>query len=765
MKRFPTFILAFVLCTATALAQQSSEQWRAEANRVVTAGNRAYEASDRRALQRHVGELKELIAEASRSGTLSVADSLVYTADWLKLRADLCYELAADNASLFPEAERRLRQAQAIYAHRPDLAQGHVTTVLHEELAQLFYRQTRYKEALAEMDSVADLYAVRIENGEIAPGEPDCAADYDRYLMQLAARAMCRAHCNDFSGAHADLDTALRLFSTRQGASYAELLRRKAKVLMLEDEARAAHSNLQEALRLYRHAFTLQRQACAERLLSLNAEERISFWLHTRPFVADCFTTEGADAALLYDVVLFQKALLLHLAQIEKQCSNKADALRALQTNWKDIQRQLRKGEAAVEFVCYTLNGRERMGALVLKAQGTPVWVQMPDPTDVTSYKLATSTDRVVDRTGSTSRRGKDELYTDSLLRHKVWPEALRRTLRDTPTVLFAPDGYQHRLAIEYMWPATAPTARLYRLTSTRRLLDRRKRTDLSGSALLCGDVDYYARFAPSATANDSLAFSLYCGNRTEFPLLSHSAEEIEGIRLTRQTPTDSLLCGAQATEQAFRQLATRFPLVFVSTHGDFHAAATPQGTDLKPCLTDQTLSENVMALSGVNTALASLKEGSATQTDGLLSARELADMDLSAVNLFVVSACQSALGFITADGVYGLQRGLKQAGAGALLLSLWSVNDEATATLMQTFMKEVGSGKSLHDAFAAARRSMQRPASPAADASAATSAPQRTFSAAKLTHRAKAVQTSTLPRYATPQYTDAFILIDALPQ
>lgn len=765
MKRFPTLILAFLLCAAAALAQQTAEQWRTEANRVVTAGNRAYEASDRRALQRHVGELQKLLIEASRSGTLSAADSLVYTADWLKLRADLCYEVAADSAAFFSEAERLLHEAQAIYARRPDLAQGHVTTVLHEELAQLFYRQARYTEALAEMDSVANLYDVRIENGEIAPSEPDCAADYDRYLMQLSARAMCRAHCHDFSGAHADLDTALRFFSSHEGATYAELLRRKAKVLMLEDEARAAHSNLQEALRLYRQAFTLQRQACAERLLSLNAEGRTSFWLHTRPFVADCFTTEGADAALLYDVVLFQKALLLHLSQIEKQCHSKADALKALQTNWKDIQRQLRKGEAAVEFVCYEFYGRERMGALVLKAQGTPVWVQMPDPVDVTGYKLAASSECVAERTGSTSRRGKDELYTDSLLRLKVWPEALRRTLRDTPTVLFAPDGYQHRLAIEYLWPVNASTARLYRLTSTRRLLDRQKGTKLSGSALLCGDVDYYARFAPTATANDSLAFSLYCGTRTEFPLLSHSAEEIEGIRLTRQTAADSLLCGAQATEQAFRRLATRYPLVFVSTHGDFHAAATPQGTDLKPCLTDQTLSENVMALSGVNTALASLKEGSATLADGLLSARELSDMDLSAVNLFVVSACQSALGFITADGVYGLQRGLKQAGAGALLLSLWSVNDEATATLMQTFMKELKTGKSLHDALASARRAMQRPVEPTTNVSTATNAPQRTFSAAKLTHRAKAAPASAEPRYATPQYTDAFILIDALPK
>ncbi len=765
MKRFPFLLPALLLCAATAPAQQSDGQWRTAANRVVTAGNRAYEASDRVALRSHIAQLQQLLAEASRSGTLSTADSLVFTADWLKLRADLCYEQAADTAAYFAEAERLFRQAQDIYAARPDLVQGHVTTVLHEELAQLFYCQERYAEALAQMDSVVDHYAARIENGEIAPDEADCADEYDRYLMQLAARAMCRAHCRDFAGAHADIDAALQSFSVRQGASYAELLRRKAKVLMLEDEARSSHANLPKALVLYRQAFALQRQTCAERLLSLDAEGRTSFWLHTRPFVTDCFNTEGADASLLYDVVLFQKALLLHLAQIEKQCASAAAARKQLATTWKDVQCQLRLGEAAVEFVCYPLHGRERMGALVLKPQGTPVWVQMPDPQEVTGLVPASSAESVAECIGSTSRRGKDALYADSLLRLKVWPEALRSALRGTRTVLFAPDGFQHRLAMEYLWPETAPAMRLYRLTSTRRLLDRRSVAKPNGSALLCGDVDYYARTAPAATANDSLAFRFYSESHTEFPLLAHSSEEIEGIRRTRRCSSDTLLCGAQATEGTFRKLCTRFPLVFLSTHGNFNAAATPEGTDLKPCLTDRTLSKNVVALSGVNTSLSSHKEGSATLADGLLSARELADMDLSGVNLFAISACQTALGFITSDGVYGLQRGLKQAGAGALLLSLWSVHDEATATLMQTFMQNVQRGLSLHDALAAARSAMRSQPSSENDEPSATANPRRTFNAARLRNSAKAVAATDGPRFASPQYTDAFILIDALPQ
>lgn len=72
---------------------------------------------------------------------------------------------------------------------------------------------------------------------------------------------------------------------------------------------------------------------------------------------------------------------------------------------------------------------------------------------------------------------------------------------------------------------------------------------------------------------------------------------------------------------------------------------------------------------------------------DGILSARELAEQDLSHVSLVVLSACQSGLGYICTDGVYGLQRGLKTAGVKAIIASLWSVDDQATMLLMRKCM------------------------------------------------------------------------------
>lgn len=74
--------------------------------------------------------------------------------------------------------------------------------------------------------------------------------------------------------------------------------------------------------------------------------------------------------------------------------------------------------------------------------------------------------------------------------------------------------------------------------------------------------------------------------------------------------------------------------------------------------------------------------------------------MDLRKAGLVVLSACQSGLGEVTGDGVAGLQRGFKKAGAGSLVMSLWEVSDEATRIMMTCFYENLVQGRSKNDAF-----------------------------------------------------------------
>ena len=85
---------------------------------------------------------------------------------------------------------------------------------------------------------------------------------------------------------------------------------------------------------------------------------------------------------------------------------------------------------------------------------------------------------------------------------------------------------------------------------------------------------------------------------------------------------------------------------------------------------------------------------------DGVLTSAEIADMNLLGTDLVVLSACNTGRGYISGEGVFGLQRAFKKAGVRSLLVSLREVDDEVTSRFMVSFYRHLAQGCTRHAAL-----------------------------------------------------------------
>lgn len=691
---------------------------------LISKGNRAYELGQREVIRECIDSIMNdpEFSKADRDERVEDMVSL------LKLEGNYYYEYGSQDARAFQLAEEAYDGACELIDNNPNTSfRSDMKTLLLREKAQLYYRLGRYMEAVEALREADDRMEYTYQN-----------VGDDTWLLTKMSLAIALAR----TGA---LDEALRIARTeldnaqdKKGTAYTKAQRMYAKILLLADV------NLKGALKAYKEYFRKQKQYAVDNFSRMTGSEREQYWLMLRPFIADCYSLEEADPGFLYDVTLFSKGLLLQISRHSGEGVASADALRTLDYTWEDIRARLKKRQTAVEFIEYEKGGEQRMAALVLKQGGKPVFVPLTSPSEILS--IAGEAMR------STDRKDKDDLYRDGRLQSLVWTPALLKALEGADRVYFAPEGYMHRLAMEYM--PQVDGKEMYRLTSTRRLMEKKECLAPAMAMLLCGGISYEVnRDEDNRGENDSVAYYNYRG--AYFPRLDAFNDESIKLHSYRENPADTLLSGSFASEQRFRELAGKYPSILVSTHGDFYAKELPVPNDLKPVESAQTMSQNVIAFAGANRTLKRSDFPASSERDGILSALELSEMDLSGCELFAVSACQTALGYITSDGVFGLQRGLKNAGVKAMLLSLWSVNSRATSLLMSNFYYYIGQNMSPHKALAEARKMFA-----VSKNNDKVEESTYVFDPAIM---AMVVDEQDEMDYNSPQFTDAFILIDAI--
>lgn len=592
--------------------------------------------------------------------------------------------------------------------------------IIHRERLSLLYKMSRYKEALAEAQTVWNYYA---DMGYVShPRETSDERMNAQFIDAARSYMLVLARLHRFDEAA----VVLQVLSQEVLQSPA-MLRTRGKFAMLWHDYDGS-GNIDEAKACYSQYIRYLKTHVARTLPTMSESQREQYWLNLHDFLYDCYRLENYAPEMLYDLALFSKGYLMEYKNKQaKPCT------------WQDVKKSLPDGTCAIEFVQYRGKGeRNRLGALVVTKQSThPVFVPIAAVDSLKSIALGGFVN-VELALSSANGADKNSLYTSADLARAIWSKPLLEATDGASIVYFAADGMLQQLAIEYMCPDKARSCR--RLTSTRILAGERQRID-SRSMLLIGDIDYDTPHTLRQQGNDEAAYRFFLPYSEWIDPLPGTRSEIDSITHLRQSDEDLRLTGFDATDEAFCRMSPYFNVVHVATHG-FFVGTLESGTDLKPLLRDNVLSESGLVFAGAQYALHDSLYG-ADFADGVLSAKELSELPLESVDLMVLSACQTGLGYITADGVYGIQRALKQAGVRAMIVSLWSVDDEATAIMMRNFYKHLRNGSEVHDAFRQARDELMKEV-------------RRVFHAGALGSRKKM-------KFAAPEYANAFILIDIL--
>ena len=291
-------------------------------------------------------------------------------------------------------------------------------------------------------------------------------------------------------------------------------------------------------------------------------------------------------------------------------------------------------------------------------------------------------------------------------LRKLVW-DPIDRHVAGIKRIFIVPDGALHMINFAALPEAGADgrylveRGTLFHYLSAERDLVTQSSLDPAGVGLLAvGNPSFnrpeLARGKLPGPANNMMARNsapVFRGTRSscsgmqtmQFSDLPSSAKEVENIsRLWKRGvngPGDVVeLTGELAGPDRFKAMAPGRRTIHLAVHG-FAA-----GSDC----TDPLRNENPLLLTGLALAGANRRGGGETGEDGIITAEEIASLDLRGVEWAVLSACDTGLGKTTqGEGVFGLSRAFQIAGAHTVVMSLWPVEDKVTTDWMQALYEQ----------------------------------------------------------------------------
>lgn len=343
--------------------------------------------------------------------------------------------------------------------------------------------------------------------------------------------------------------------------------------------------------------------------------------------------------------------------------------------DYHQVQKSLDSGEALVNLV----ENEGQLFALMLKHKGDVSYIPMGKLADIQSQL----------------QRPIFEIYHDPGLTQKLLGKVLDAAA-GIHTLYYVPKGIYNQIAVGALYMGNNKyvcDTRQLKLLANPMDIKTAKPFNLSAishGATLWGGIDY----GPGSATLTALKRQAIKRGETlsNLPYAYNEVMDISALFRAKNI-RNRVYTGKYATEAAFKSRSKlKNSIIHISTHGFFKDNAPNKNPML----------ESGLFFAGANRYWCNdTLQLSPYADDGILRSAEIATLNLADCSLVVLSACETGLGYSnSSEGVYGLQRAFKLAGAKQILMSLWAVDDRATDMLMTGFYQGLLRGEDADEAL-----------------------------------------------------------------
>lgn len=382
-------------------------------------------------------------------------------------------------------------------------------------------------------------------------------------------------------------------------------------------------------------------------------------------------------------------------SRLAKRCRSYGDMTSFMSIGYKEIKEKLKDGDVLIDFTDYISEacGRIYAAYLVENRHENPLLLKLFAESKIDSLQVAYP-DRYYERP-----------YAETMYQLLWMP--FKDKVGEGATVYYVPSQLLFQIALESL-PMEDGTLlgehyHFVRLSSARELVSIDQKMDINlaainSNAVLYGGLLYDLEaddWETEAKKYDVSSLIVVRGDVLRgdsiFGILPGSKKEVDSIAhiLKSHQLKVELYTGKHGTEESFLSMSGKAPeLLHIATHGFFYSPDEAEKIDYLRGYRDAMLLSGLV-MAGGNAAWRGheLPDG---VLGGILTASNIARLDLSNTALAVLSACESGKGQATAEGLYGLQRAFKKAGVKTMVMSLWNVSDKVGTEFMNLFYENL---------------------------------------------------------------------------